>query len=101
MASQAPGFATSFESASVNGSGAMGLSASLAYESECNTNQESITGLTQLYDLEHTFTSTPEMDDLLPLITRKYRELLNVQAECCDSWVGKTLQYPEAPSLPQ
>jgi len=60
--------------------GALGLSAGLNYESERNTNLESITRLTQLYDLERTFNSTLEMEGLLPLITGKYRELLNVQA---------------------
>lgn len=60
--------------------GALGLAAGLAYESERNTNLESITRLTQLYDLERTFNSTLEMQGLLPLITRKYQELLNVQA---------------------
>jgi RND family efflux transporter MFP subunit len=58
----------------------MGLSTGIAYESERNTNLESITRLTQLYDLERSFNSTLEMDDLLPLIAGKYRELLNVQA---------------------
>ena len=60
--------------------GALGLSAGLSYESERNANLESITRLTQLYDLERTFNSTLEMESLLPLITGKYRELLNVQA---------------------
>ena len=60
--------------------GALGLSAGLSYESERNTSLESITRLTQLYDLERTFNSTLEMEDLLPLITSKYQELLNVQA---------------------
>jgi RND family efflux transporter MFP subunit len=60
--------------------GALGLSAGLAYESERNTNLESITRLTQLYDLERTFNSTLEMESLLPLIASKYQELLKVQA---------------------
>jgi len=60
--------------------GGLGLSAGVAYESERNTSLESITRLTQLYDLERTFNSTLEMEDLLPLITSKYQELLNVQA---------------------
>lgn len=60
--------------------GALGLSAGAAYEAERNTSLESITRLTQLYDLERTFNSTLEMDSLLPLITSKYQELLNVRA---------------------
>lgn len=60
--------------------GALGLAAGVSYESERNTGLESITRLTQLYDLERTFNSTLEMEDLLPLVTSKYQELLNVQA---------------------
>ncbi len=60
--------------------GGLGLAAGTAYESERNTSLESITRLTQLYDLERTFNSTLEMEDLLPLVTSKYQELLNVQA---------------------
>ncbi|MGC2323436.1 MAG: efflux RND transporter periplasmic adaptor subunit [Terriglobales bacterium] len=58
----------------------LGLAAGLAYESERNTSLESITRLTALYDLERSFNSTLEMDDLLPLIASKYHELLKVQA---------------------
>jgi len=60
--------------------GGLGLAAGSAYEAERNTSLESITRLTQLYDLERSFNSTLEMEDLLPLITTKYQELLNVQA---------------------
>ncbi len=60
--------------------GGLGLAAGGAYESERNTSLESITRLTQLYDLERTFNSTLEMDSLLPLIASKYQELLKVQA---------------------
>jgi RND family efflux transporter MFP subunit len=60
--------------------GGLGLAAGTAYESERNTSLESITRLTQLYDLERTFNSTLEMDNLLPLIASKYQELLKVQA---------------------
>jgi GAF domain-containing protein len=60
--------------------GALGLAAGSVYESERNTSLESITRLTQLYDLERTFNSTLEMENLLPLVTSKYQELLNVQA---------------------
>lgn len=58
---------------------ALGLSAGLVYESERNTSLESITRLTALYDLERSFNSTLEMDNLLPLITSKYQDLLKVQ----------------------
>jgi len=60
--------------------GGLGLAAGSAYESERNTSLESITRLTQLYDLERSFNSTLEMEDLLPLVTSKYQELLKVQA---------------------
>jgi RND family efflux transporter MFP subunit len=60
--------------------GGLGLAAGVSYESERNTSLESITRLTQLYDLERSFNSTLEMEDLLPLIASKYHELLKVQA---------------------
>jgi len=58
----------------------LGLSAGLTYESERNTSLESISRLTALYDLERSFNSTLEMDDLLPLVASKYHDLLKVQA---------------------
>lgn len=60
--------------------GGLGLAAGSAYESERNTSLESITRLTQLYDLERTFNSTLEMDKLFQLITSKCQEILGVQA---------------------
>ena len=60
--------------------GGLGLAAGSVYESERNASLESITRLTQLYDLERSFNSTLEMEDLLPLVTSKYHELLKVQA---------------------
>ena len=56
------------------------LVSALAYEEERNAQLESITRLTQLYDLEKTFNSILEMDQLLPLIASKFREILNAQA---------------------
>ena len=40
----------------------------------------SITRLTQLYDLEKVFSSTLEMEELLPLIGSKFMEILDCQA---------------------
>ncbi len=57
-----------------------GLAAAMAYESERNNQLESVTRLAQLYDLEKVFNSTLELDELAPLITSKFRELLRVQA---------------------
>ena len=51
-----------------------------AAESERIENLKSIARLTQLYDLEKTFHSTLEMDDLLPLIATKFRDVLSAQA---------------------
>jgi RND family efflux transporter MFP subunit len=51
-----------------------------AYEEERNGTMASITRLTQLYDLEKVFSSTLEMDELLPLIGTKLSELLECQA---------------------
>ena len=51
-----------------------------AYESERHAMLSSITRLTQLYDLEKVFSSTLEMDELLPLITSKFSEILACEA---------------------
>jgi RND family efflux transporter MFP subunit len=59
---------------------ALALASSIAYESERNTQLKTISRLTQLYDLERTFNSTLNMDHLLPLITSKVREALEVEA---------------------
>ncbi len=56
------------------------LSSATQYETERNSHLESISRLTQLYDVEKVFNSTLEMDDLNPLITAKVRELLEAQA---------------------
>jgi RND family efflux transporter MFP subunit len=61
-------------------SSAAALAAALDYERERNSQLSSISRLAQLYDLEKVFNSTPEMDDLLPIVARKFREVLNVQA---------------------
>ena len=50
------------------------------YEEERNSQLESISRLTQLYDLEKVFSSTLEMEELKPLITSKIREVLDAQA---------------------
>jgi RND family efflux transporter MFP subunit len=57
-----------------------GLVSAILYEDERNSLLESVSRLTQLYDLEKVFSSTLEMDELQPLITSKTREVLNVQA---------------------
>jgi RND family efflux transporter MFP subunit len=50
------------------------------YETERHDTLSSITRLTQLYDLEKVFSSTLEMQELLPLITTKFQEILNCEA---------------------
>ena len=50
------------------------------YETERHDTLTSITRLTQLYDLEKVFSSTLEMEELLPLITTKFQEILNCEA---------------------
>lgn len=52
------------------------LVASQAYESERNNSLTSITRVTQFYDIEKVFSSTLEMDELLPIIGNKTREML-------------------------
>ncbi len=62
------------------GVAAASIAAAQAYESERHATLNSITRLTQLYDLEKVFSSTLEIDDLLPLITSKFSEILACQA---------------------
>jgi RND family efflux transporter MFP subunit len=59
---------------------ASALASALQYEEERHGALTSITRLTQLYDLEKVFSSTLELDQLLPLIGSKFREVLECQA---------------------
>jgi RND family efflux transporter MFP subunit len=59
---------------------AAGLAAATSYEAERNDGLASINRLTQLYDLEKSFSSTLEMDELLPIIGGKFREVLECEA---------------------
>jgi RND family efflux transporter MFP subunit len=56
------------------------LANAAAYEQERNSTLSSITRITQLYDLEKVFGSTLELDQLLPIIASKFREVLECQA---------------------
>jgi RND family efflux transporter MFP subunit len=58
---------------------ASALASGLQYEEERHSALTSITRLTQLYDLEKVFGSTLELDQLLPLIGSKFREVLECQ----------------------
>ncbi|HVO58204.1 MAG TPA: efflux RND transporter periplasmic adaptor subunit [Dongiaceae bacterium] len=60
--------------------GGAALSSGESYEQERNDSLASITRLTQLYDLEKSFSSTLEMDELLPLIGEKFREVMECEA---------------------
>ncbi len=59
---------------------AAALSSAQTYEAERHDTLTSITRLTQLYDLEKVFSSTLEMEELLPLIGSKFSEILECQA---------------------
>ncbi|MGZ4819141.1 MAG: efflux RND transporter periplasmic adaptor subunit [Terriglobales bacterium] len=59
---------------------ALALATALAYENERNSNLDSITRLTQLYDVEKVFNSTLQINELMPTICAKVRELLSCQA---------------------
>lgn len=61
------------------------IAAAISYEEERNSNMESISRLTQLYDLERVFNSTIQMNQLLPIITQKVQEITEVQA--CNLWM--------------
>jgi RND family efflux transporter MFP subunit len=60
--------------------GTAAVAAALRYETERNDSLASVTRLTQLYDLERSFSSTLEMDELLPLIGAKFREVMECAA---------------------
>jgi RND family efflux transporter MFP subunit len=55
------------------------IAAALSYESERNISLQSISRVTQMYDLEKVFNSTLEMDELLETIAKKFQEVMNVQ----------------------
>jgi RND family efflux transporter MFP subunit len=59
---------------------ASALANAASYEEERNSALASITRMTQLYDLEKVFSSTLELDQLLPIIGSKFREILECQA---------------------
>jgi RND family efflux transporter MFP subunit len=59
---------------------AFALSAAHRYESERNDSLASVSRLTQLYDLEKSFSSTLEMNELLPIIADKSREVMECTA---------------------
>lgn len=56
------------------------IASAQTYEQERHGTLTSITRLTQLYDLEKVFSSTLDMDDLLPLMGSKFSEILFCQA---------------------
>ena len=64
----------------VSAPAAASLISAQQYETERHDTLSSITRLTQLYDLEKVFSSTLEMQELLPLITTKFQEILNCEA---------------------
>jgi RND family efflux transporter MFP subunit len=55
------------------------LALALSYESERNAGLQSISRVTQMYDLEKVFNSTLEMDELLGIIAKKFQEVMSVQ----------------------
>jgi len=59
---------------------AVALATAQSYEAERHGTLTSITRLTQLYDLEKVFSSTLEMEELLPLIGKKFSEVLECEA---------------------
>jgi RND family efflux transporter MFP subunit len=60
--------------------GAVAILAAQSYEEERHGTLTSVTRITQLYDLEKAFSSTLEMEELLPLIASKFSEILAAQA---------------------
>ncbi len=56
------------------------IAVALSYESERNTSLQSISRVTQMYDLEKVFNSNLELDPLLDMIAAKFHEVMPVQA---------------------
>jgi RND family efflux transporter MFP subunit len=56
------------------------LASALEYEQERSTHLNSISRLTQLYDLEKVFNSNLELEDLLAMVASKFQETMEVQA---------------------
>jgi len=56
-----------------------------AFEQERQTGLETIERLTLLYDLSRVFNSTLELDELLPVVGEKMRDILGAQA--CNFWL--------------
>lgn len=67
---------------------ARALSSGAAYERERNSQLASISRITQFYDLEKTFNATIEIEELLPIIASKFREILECQA--VNLWMVET-----------
>jgi multidrug resistance efflux pump/transcriptional regulator with GAF, ATPase, and Fis domain len=57
-----------------------GVNSAVLYERERNSQLASISRITQFYDLEKTFNATIEIEELLPLIASKFREILEARA---------------------
>jgi len=77
---QPPTEATLQGVAEVAGLAGPAIRTALEYESERNSNLQSVMRVTQMYDLEKVFNSNLEMDDLLAAIANKFCEVMNVQA---------------------
>ena len=58
---------------------AVAIASALSYESERNGNLRTISRIAHLYDIEKVLNATLEMDELFPIITAKFAEILNVQ----------------------
>jgi RND family efflux transporter MFP subunit len=90
----------------VAGLTASALSAAQSYEVERDDTLGSINRLTQLYDMEKIFSSTLEMDELLPIIGSKIREVMECQAVNIwllqpDETVELTHQSGSDPTMPE
>src|SRR5690348_9240203 len=56
------------------------IASAISYEGERNRSLQSITRVTQMYDLEKVFNSNLEMNELLATIASKVQEVMNVRA---------------------
>lgn len=69
---------------------ALAIGSAAAYEQERNSQLTSISRMTQFYDLEKTFNATLEIEELLPVMAGKFRELLEAQA--VNLWMVETAE---------
>jgi RND family efflux transporter MFP subunit len=65
---------------------ALAIESGLARDGEQQGHLATVERLTLLYDISRTFTSTLELEELLPVVAEKIRDIM--QAEACNLWLA-------------